>query len=311
MFDLLCVGEIVIDFLPGSEPGVYIRNAGGAPANVAIAVARNGLKVGFVGKVGDDDFGRFLTETLSNDEVLVLCKVPSRDAITTMTFVTLSPDGERSFTFARKPGADTLLSVDDISLADVSAATVVHCGSCSLSKEPSADATAFVMRKAAELKKIVSFDMNFREPLWTDPAGAYATIRSVMGYVDLLKISEEELVFVGGESNIRHFMREHGVSVVVETRGASGARCYFRDKCISQRAYDARCVDATGAGDAFWGGFLAQLLVEGVTECGALSPELLSRALKFGAAAGSFAVQQKGAIAGLPRREQVLAMHLF
>lgn len=311
MFDLLCVGEMVIDFLPGSEQGVYIRNAGGAPANVAIAVARNGLKAAFLGKVGDDDFGRFLTDTLSNDGVAVLCKVPSGEAITTMTFVTLSSDGERTFTFARKPGADTLLSVADVSLADISAATIVHCGSCSLSKRPAADATAFVMKQAAELKKIVSFDINYRGPLWTDLQSAETGLRSVIGYVDLLKLSEEELVFVGGEDNIPQFMRRHGISAVVETRGAGGAKCYFRDRCISQPAFEARCIDATGAGDAFWGGFLSQVLIEGVRECGQLSTELLVRALRFGAAAGSFAVEQRGAIAGLPHREQVLALQLF
>ena len=112
--DVYSIGECVIDFLPGEQPGSYVRNAGGAPANAAIAVARNGLKAGFCGKVGDDDFGRFLQKTLTDEGVELLCPQRTDAAVTTMAFVTLSPEGERSFTFARKPGADMLLAPEEV-----------------------------------------------------------------------------------------------------------------------------------------------------------------------------------------------------
>ena len=116
---LICVGEMVIDFLPGTEEGSYIRKAGGAPANVAVAVARNGLEVGFCGRVGNDDFGRFLVKTLEDNHVAVTCPKLVDEAITTMAFVSLDENGDRSFTFARKPGADMFLTREDVDGAGV------------------------------------------------------------------------------------------------------------------------------------------------------------------------------------------------
>ena len=136
MLDLISVGEMVIDFLPGEEAGVYIRKAGGAPANAAIAVARNGLSAGFCGRVGADDFGRFLLDTLKENQVAVLCPAMVEEAVTTMAFVTLGPGGERSFTFARKPGADMFLTKADVDVALAQGARILHAGSCSLSAPP-------------------------------------------------------------------------------------------------------------------------------------------------------------------------------
>lgn len=166
--DILCVGEMLIDFLPGNEPGSYLRRAGGAPANVAIAIARNGHSSGFLGMVGEDDFGRFLVSTLEENGVEVVCKTMTNEAVTTMAFVTLSDEGERTFTFARKPGADMLLSVSDIPTGSIEQSTVVHAGSCSLSQSPAAEATAYALRMAHLKGKLVSFDTNYRNLLWND-----------------------------------------------------------------------------------------------------------------------------------------------
>lgn len=309
MLDLISVGEMVIDFLPGNREGVYIRKAGGAPANAAIAAARNGLRTGFCGRVGEDDFGRFLFDTLRENNVTVLCPELVREAVTTMAFVTLRPDGERSFTFARKPGADMLLTREDVEQAGIEQATMVHAGSCSLSKAPASDATAYAMALAVDAGKLVSFDVNYRDLLWDgNRAAAKEAVEKVLPYVDLLKISDEETDFMGGEENILPLMARSSIAVVVETLGARGARCYWNGQVFSVDGLPTECVDATGAGDAFWGAFLARLLRGGVTHRADFTQALLREAMVFGNVAGRLCVREKGAIESLPTWEQILSM---
>jgi len=304
--DVLCVGEMVIDFLPGSEPGSYIRNAGGAPANVAIAVARNGLSAGFVGKMGRDDFGDFLIDTLRENGVENVCSETTDEAVTTMAFVTLRPDGERSFTFARKPGADILLTPDDIPPEVIRRAVIVHAGSCSLSRSPAAEATEHALREAAGSGKLVSFDVNYRAPLWDgDADAAKRRVEAILPLVDLLKISEEELELFGGEANLGAVMRENGIALVALTRGASGATLLIGDDRIEIAGRPAAAVDATGAGDAFWGGFLSRLRHLGVKVAGDITPEIAAEAGRYGNVAGWVCVQRKGAIPALPTRADI------
>lgn len=307
--DLYSIGECVIDFLPGVEPGSYVRNPGGAPANVAIAVARNGLDAGFCGKVGDDDFGRFLCDTLVEHHVRILCDAPTREAVTTMAFVTLTAAGERSFTFARKPGADMLLLPAEVREADLRQAAVVHGGSCSLSKGSAVDATIRALRLGHELGKLVSFDVNYRDLMWDgDREQAKRRMREILPYVDLLKVSDEEADLLGGEKNLPALAKEYDISILVETLGPRGAKCCFCGETLDVPGFAAACVDTTGAGDAFWGGFLSKLLLSGVRDTPALTRDLIRSALRYGNAAGSLAVQKKGAIPALPTRAEIEAV---
>ena len=306
MANILCVGEMVIDFLPGSEPASYIRKAGGAPANVAIAAARQGCGAAFCGMVGDDDFGHFLMDTLKENGVAQCVRELTREATTTMAFVTLDAHGNRSFTFARKPGADMLLTKAHIRPEDLQAADVVHAGSCSLSKEPASAATAYALSEAHRLGKLVSFDVNYRNLMWDDDrAAAAAAVLRVLPDVDLLKISDEEADMLGGEEAIHDLMRENGVSVVIETLGSHGARCYWNGKILHIDGLKADCVDTCGAGDAFWGGFLSTLLLAGVRTPDALTEALLLQAMRRGNIAGWLCVQKKGAIESLPTAQEV------
>ena len=274
MLDLISVGEMVIDFLPGEEAGVYIRKAGGAPANAAIAVARNRLFAGFCGRVGADDFGRFLLDTLKENQVAVLCPAMVEEAVTTMAFVTLGPGGERSFTFARKPGADMFLTKADVDVALAQGARILHAGSCSLSAPPASEATAYALSQASKRGYMVSFDVNYRDLMWGgDRAAARASVAAILPYVDLLKISEEETDFM---------------DAVWELPGRP-----------------AKAVDATGAGDAFWGGFLSCLLHKGVYSTQQLTKSLLQEAMEYGNAAGWLCVQKKGAIESLPTLAEI------
>lgn len=305
--NIACVGEMVIDFLPGSGEGEYIRKAGGAPANVAVAVARNGLDAGFCGKVGNDDFGKFLVKTLEREGVRVLCPELCDEAVTTMAFVSLDEHGDRSFTFARKPGADMLLNAGDVERSGAAESDMVHAGSCSLSREPASVATVYAMRKARENGKLVSFDVNYRNLMWNDDRDACcAAVREILSLVDFLKISEEELDVAGVAPD--KIGETYGISVVVTTLGGDGAVCYWNGKALSIPGMKAKVVDTTGAGDAFWGGFLSCLLKNGVRTVADLSEELLSKALAYGNVAGWLCVQQKGAMESLPTTEQIEAI---
>lgn len=304
--DMIGVGEILIDFIPGSEPFSYIRKAGGAPMNATVAVARNGLEAGFYGKVGNDDFGTFLLETLKENNVKPLSPAPTREAVTTMAIVTLYEDGERTFTFVRKPGADMMLSPEDIKEEDIENTRLVHGGSLTLSGGPVTDATVKVLRVAHEKGKLVSFDVNYRDFIWDgDEKAAVEKVRGILPYVDLLKVSDEEVGLFGGPEKIPELMKEYGISAVIETLGADGAQCFFQDTCFKVPGRKAKAVDATGAGDAFWGGFLSSILIQGVNSSSDLSREKLTNAMNYGNVAGWFTVQKKGAIEALPTRQEI------
>lgn len=304
--DLYSLGELVIDFTPGSEPASYIRNPGGAPANAAITAARSGLEVGVCSSVGDDDFGRFLVRTLEENGVKVLNPKLCETAITTLAFVTLAPDGNRSFTFARKPGADMFLEEDAVKAEDIWNSDIIHAGSCSLSASPAAEATAKALRLGREMGKLVSFDVNYRSLMWKgDSTACAAKVREILPYVDLLKVSDEEVGMMDGEAALPELMREFGITVIVETLGAAGARCFFAGESWDAHAGKVPCVDATGAGDAFWGAFLSSLHIQGVKAADQITKEAVSHAMAYGNAAGGLTVQKKGAIPALPTREQI------
>ncbi len=305
MSDLYSIGEMVIDFIPGSEPASYIRKAGGAPANVAIAAAKNGLEAEMCCKVGNDDFGRFLMKTLEEYQVRPAAPELCDEAITTMAFVTLEADGERTFTFARKPGADTMLSEDDVKEEDIRNTVIIHAGSCSLCVHPAAEATAKALRLGHENGKLVVFDVNYRDTMWDKAEDCTAEVMKILPYCDMLKISEEEVDMMGGVDAIPQLMADNGLTVVVETLGADGAQAFFGDEVIKVPGRKAKAVDATGAGDAFWGGFLSKLRMQGVEKAADLTSEIIKNAMDYGNVSGCICVQGKGAIASIPTRAQI------
>lgn len=306
MTDLYSIGEMVIDFIPGSEEASYIRKAGGAPANVAIAVKKNGLNASMCCKVGNDDFGHFLVDTLKEFDVTIACLKLCEEAITTMAFVTLAADGERKFTFARKPGADMFLSEDDVKEEDINNSVIVHAGSCSLSAQPEAAATIKAMRLGKEKGKLVSFDVNYRNVMWKDDQDACtAAVMDILKYVDMLKISEEEVEMMGGEAALMDLMAKNNITLLIETLGSEGAQAFFKGEVIKVAGRKVKAVDATGAGDAFWGGFLSSLRIQGVNKAEDLTADIIKSAMEYGNVSGSICVQGKGAIASLPTRAQI------
>ncbi|MDR0570571.1 MAG: carbohydrate kinase [Clostridiales Family XIII bacterium] len=313
-FDLLSVGEMLIDFTPGEGEGVYVRNPGGAPINLAIAFSRLGGSSAFCGKLGDDDFGRFLLDVQRAHGVEPVCPLLTREAITTLAFVSLNDSGERSFTFARKPGADMLLTEEDVDKAGLENATIVHAGSLSLSGGPAAAATRHALEKARELGKIVSFDVNYRDLIWEGDYGrASEKIRETLRCIDIIKISDEEAFLFGSEDDCVSLFSEHGIRVVVITRGARGASAFLDGvRADAAKSPPAKVVDTTGAGDAFFGGFLSSIVSDGISQINDITIETVEKALLVGSAAGWLTVQKAGAINALPSMEEVrAAMALF
>ena len=304
---VLCIGEMLIDFTPfKGETLVYKANPGGAPANVAVSLARNGIDTGFMGKLGDDDFGRLLKRTLEENNITHLCPELTSEATTTLAFVTLDEGGDRKFTFARKPGADMLLNVSDIDKIDFNEYDLIHAGSVSQSGSPSRDAVAEALRRAKDAGKLVSFDINFRDKIWSFDE-CLAEVNKLLPYIDLLKISDEELDFVGGEDNILKFMSENSISVIVLTRGGEGARVFFGGLYYDIPSMKVQVKDTTGAGDAYWGGFLSCLLDQGVKSVADLTSEKLIAAGKYGAVSGGLCITKPGGIPAIPTSDEIRA----
>ena len=304
--DIICMGEMLIDFTPGKEERSYVCNPGGAPANACIAIARNGLETGFLGRLGNDDFGKLLKKTLEDNQVKMLCPELTDKAVTTLAFVTLYEGGERSFTFVRKPGADIMLDAKDITEEMLADTKMLHAGSFGMSADPSRTAHFEAMKLAKKLGKLISYDVNYSNMIWSFE-DAKKVVDEVLPYVDLLKISDEELDFVGGEANIPAMMKENQISVVIETLGAKGAKFFFAGQEETVEGHKVKAVDATGAGDAFWGGFLASLLMNGVTTADDLTVDTIREALKYGNASGGLCVQKMGGIPALPTKEEIEA----
>jgi fructokinase len=311
MFDVTALGEMLIDFtMQGrNQQGqrVFAQNAGGAPANVAAAIAKLGAKTAFIGKAGNDMHGRFLKETLESCGIDNSGFTLSDEYFTTLAFVDVKPDGEREFSFARNHGADKMLSEKDIPLELISSSRVLHIGSISLTDEPCRSATLYAIKYAKENGVIVSYDPNYRASLWNSESEAVKQMRSMVSYADVMKISEEETVLLTGESDYEKaadILLEQGVKLAAITLGKNGAYVKNKNGGKIVKGFKNKALDATGAGDAFWGGFLFCLAKSGK------SPERVTLEdavyfADFGNAVASVCVEKYGAIPAMPTMEQV------
>lgn len=306
--DAICVGEFLIDLTPTDAKRTYRANPGGAPANVAVAMARLGLDVGLISKVGMDDLGDLLLDELQREGVHMLCKDRAENAVTTLVFVSLREDGERSFTFVRKPGADMMLSKEDIRCEDIQTANILHAGSVSMTDEPARSATLYAMEMAHALGKIVSFDVNYRDNIWNgEQRTALLCIEQALKHTDILKVSDEECAMLCKGRTPDALLEDFGIHAVVVTRGEAGADLYMREGACHAPTI-ARCaVDTTGAGDAFWGSVLASLSRQGIRRAGDITLQQMEEALRWGNAAGGYCVERPGAIPSMPFMKDLLA----
>ena len=310
--EVICFGEALIDFV-STESGValrdargFVRAAGGAPANVAAGLGKLGVKVAFMGMVGSDEFGAHLQEVLAKNNVDTSFMKTTNKANTTLAFVSLRKNGERDFAFYRNPGADLLFSVADVAEAAFDGAKVFHFGSLSLAAEPAHTATIHCVELAREKGVIISYDPNWRPPLWPSSQAARNNMLLGLKYADWLKVSEEELLFitqVQDEDKAVKWLMRHGPKLICVTRGAKGAAVWFNETHLNMPGRKVKAVDTTGAGDAFWAAFIKKLLVHGSMQN--FTEASLREALRYAVVAGSVCVTAKGGIPALPTAEEI------
>lgn len=311
LYDIVALGELLVDLCEcGMTEGgasLFARHAGGAPANLLAACAGLGLKAAFIGAVGRDANGSFLARELEGAGVSLegLVRV---DAPTTLAFVSLDGRGERSFSFYRSPGADTMLRHEDLDLDMIRRARCLHLGSLSLTDEPALSASLAALVAAREAGLALSMDPNIRLKLWKSPGLAKEAILPLLHSVDILKVAEEELALLSSEKDdekgIQALRETYGIGLVVVTKGSRGLGYGAAGKnggeiLGSMEGLAVNCVDATGAGDAFAGALLSRLMAGGAKPAPkeGYEREALVEALSFANAFAAATTTRKG---GLP-----------
>ncbi|KAK9665062.1 hypothetical protein RND81_14G087900 [Saponaria officinalis] len=306
-------GEMLIDFVPtvsgvslAEAPG-FLKAPGGAPANVAIAVARMGGNAAFAGKLGDDEFGRMLAGILKENGVADDGITFDEGARTALAFVTLRSDGEREFMFYRNPSADMLLRPDELNLELIRKAKVFHYGSISLIVEPCRSAHLKAMEEAKAAGALLSYDPNLRLPLWPSADEARKQIMSIWDKAEVIKVSDNELEFLTGNSDIGDAtamsLWHPNLKLLLVTLGDHGCRYYTNTFKGSVEAFKVKAVDTTGAGDSFVGALLSKI----VDDHAIIEDEpRLREVLKFANACGAITTTKKGAIPALPTEAEVV-----
>jgi fructokinase len=315
MREIVCFGETLIDFLaqPGADPPCFAQYAGGAPANVAVAVARLGGAAAFVGMLGQDMFGDFLLASLQRERVNTAYVRRTRQANTALAFVSLDADGERHFSFYRPPAADLLFSPQDFDPACFASAAVFHACSNSLTEEPIAQTTMLGMERARASRALVSFDLNLRPNLWSNEAHAAPRAWRALEAADLVKLSAAELKFLArpiGERALMQRLWRGNAQLLVVTDGAGPIRYFTRVAEGSFPAFQVQALDTTAAGDAFVGGLLHRLVSSGAAADLArflADSASLRDTLRFAAACGALTVTRHGAFAAMPTATEVAA----
>ena len=291
------LGDAVVDLLPDGE-GRLLQCPGGAPANVAVGVARLGGDSGFIGRVGDDPFGRFMRHTLAQEQVDVNYMRLDAAQRTSTVVVDLDSHGERTFTFMVRPSADLFLQPED--LPPFAAGQWLHVCSIALSAEPSRSTTFAAMEAIKRAGGYVSFDPNIRSDLWQDPQDLRDCLDRALALADAIKLSEEELAFISGSddivSGIARLNARFQPTLLLVTQGKAGVQAALRGQVSHFPARPVVAVDTTGAGDAFVAGLLASLAAKGMpTDPAALEPAIMQAQT-----CGALATTAKGAMTALP-----------
>ncbi|MCG9597709.1 aminoimidazole riboside kinase [Vibrio sp. Isolate25] len=289
-------GDAVVDLIPDSESS-YLKCPGGAPANVAVAIARLGGDAAFIGRVGQDPLGRFMQQTLKQEQVDTQMMILDEAQRTSTVIVDLDDSGERSFTFMVKPSADQFLETSD--LPTFTQGQWLHVCSIALANEPSRSSTLEAMRQIKAAGGYVSFDPNLREEVWANPEELKPIVREAIALADVVKFSDDELLFLTGSDTLEQgvkALKPFKNTLVLITQGAKGALVLFgkTQQLIASQAVSP--VDTTGAGDAFVGGLLAKLSQYNDWQ----QLEVIHSAVKWANGCGALATTQKGAMTALP-----------
>ena len=311
MLEVVALGEALIDFtsVGKSETGnpIFERNPGGAPANVLSLLSKLGIGTAFIGKVGDDMFGNALKGILDSVRINTSGLVMSKRYNTTLAFVELDEKGDRSFGFIRNNGADKMLSQSEVDLSLLDGAKIFHFGGVSLTDEPSRTATLATAREAKKRGILISYDPNFRAPLWSSDNSVDVLLEGVK-LADILKVSDEEGCMLSGKNDLakgtEFLSKTYGPKLIFVTLGAKGSAFRLGECYRNQQTFDVKTIDTTGAGDAFLGGMLYCLLKSG-KEISEVTADDVDNYMRFANAAGSLVTTKKGAILSMPDLSQI------
>lgn len=312
-YDVIALGELLIDFTMNgqSEQGNNMFEAcpGGAPCNVLALLNKMGKKTAFIGKVGKDQFGALLRDTITEAGIDASNLMVDENVNTTLAFVHTFPDGDREFSFYRNPGADMMLTADEVNPEVVKDTKVFHFGTLSMTHEGVREATKKAVETAKANGCLVSFDPNLRPPLWSSLDLAKEQMEYGFGKCDILKISDNEIQFVSGKEDydegIAYLQETYNIPLILLTMGKDGSRAYYKGMRVERPGFSVKTIETTGAGDTFCGSSLNYLVdhdFENLTE------EQLGEMLTFANAAAALVTTKKGAIKAMPVKEEVLEL---
>ena len=310
-YNVVALGELLIDFtLDGKSiqgNNTYEANPGGAPCNVLAMLNKMNKKTAFIGKVGDDAFGKILKETIDTAGIDSKGLVLDKDVNTTLAFVNIDEHGERSFSFYRNPGADMMLTVEDVDFDLIKETEIFHFVTLSMTHDEVRKATKEAIKVAQENGKIISFDPNLRPLLWKDLNLAKEQIDFGCSLCDILKIEDEEAKFLTGcddlEEAVKVMREKYNVKLMLVTAGSKGSTAYYKDIVVKQEAYlQDSTIDTTGAGDTFCGSCLGYIVENGLEN---LTEDKIKEMLSFASGAASIVTTRKGAIRSMPEVNEV------
>ena len=312
-FDVIALGELLIDFTMNgqSEQGNNMFEAcpGGAPCNVLALLNKMGKKTAFLGKVGQDQFGTLLKDTITEVGIDSTRLVMDPEVNTTLAFVHTFPDGDREFSFYRNPGADMMLSESDVDPEFIGQAKIFHFGTLSMTHDGVRAATKKAVQAAKENGCLISFDPNLRPPLWSSLDLAKEQMEYGFGVCDILKISDNEIQFVSGKEDydegIAYLQEKYQIPLILLTMGRDGSRAYYKGMRVQRPGFSVKAIETTGAGDTFCGSSLTYILEH---DFDSLTEEQLGEMLTFANAAAAIVTTKKGAIRYMPEREEVTAL---
>ena len=313
--DVVALGELLIDF---TENGVSAQgnpvmeaNPGGAPCNVLAMLTRLGHSTAFIGKVGKDMFGTQLTGALKEVGIGTEGLVTDEKIHTTLAFVHTFPDGDRDFSFYRNPGADMMLSADEVDEELIKNAKIFHFGSLSMTSEPVRSATVKALDIAKNAGVTISFDPNLREPLWETLDAARKEISYGMSKCDILKISDNEIIWFTGENDFDESVKRlwemyPDIKMILVSMGRDGSSCYRKNGKVKVMPFiQENTIETTGAGDTFCAGILHYVLENGL---GDYTEDDMREMLTFANAGASIITTKKGALRVMPSKQEVEAL---
>ncbi len=311
MYDVVALGELLIDFIQNSNNQygnpVFEANPGGEPCNVLAMLARLGYQTAFIGKVGEDSFGKMLGKTLQKTGISSKGLVYDGNVNTTLAFVHSLPGGDRDFSFYRNPGADTMLTEHEVNRQLIQECKIFHFGSLSLTKEPAASATKMAVTFAKDAGKLISFDPNYRAPLWEREEQAKKAVWYGIGACDILKIADNEIKWLTGfehyDDGVRAIKARSDAKLINVTLGNKGSLAYYPSSKVCGKPFlSGKTIDTTGAGDTFCAGVLSFVLEHGLDNLNEMN---LQEMLMFANAAASIVTTRKGALHSMPDKEEI------